>query len=199
MKIVIIMFCLFSLNIVLSQITIQQDTTVIYNSEAKFEFERWNNSRRKKLKSGKGIEVNLNAGDSTYIIYGSLYEANQNSIQIEPLWENIKLDTSEFYYSSITNHFENSLATIPIQNINSLKYDANYVIIPFSIAYLSLISATIVAPLVSIDKNSPNNFNSKRFKSIILPSLIGAGIGFTIGYALKGGKNRFKLKPTLLN
>lgn len=44
----------------------------------------------------------------------------------------------------------------------------------------SLLSALIVAPLASIDKSQPNNFNSKRYISIVKPSLIGIGIGIAL-------------------
>lgn len=199
MKFIISVLSIFCVKLVISQITIQYDTVVSHNSETKYEFERWNNSHKKKLKSGKGIKIEMKEGDSTHVIYGRLYEVTDNSISIVPSWERIKVDTNEFHYSKITNNFVNSLATIATKNINSIRHDAKYVMIPFSIGFLSMISATVVAPLVSIDKNSPNNFNSKRYKSIVLPSLIGVGAGFSLGYILGGGKNRFKLKPTLVN
>ena len=199
MKFILSLSLLLFAQIVMSQITIEKDTLIVFETKQKFEFERWKNTTKKKLKAGKGIEVVLKEGDSSHTIYGFLSDANERSLRIVPQWEIISFDTCDFLSSSTTYYFENSLATIPVNNIKSLEYDANYPLIPYSLGYLSLITATVVAPLVSIDKNSPNKFNSQRYKSIVFPSLIGAGIGFTIGYSLSGGKNRFKLKPTSLN
>lgn len=199
MKLLIQILFLLSVNNLIGQIAVHCDTTVVFNGDVKFEFEKWKGSGTKILKTAKGLTLDIRTGDTVHQLYGALYDVDGVNIKIIPRWEIINIDTNEFISSSKTVTYKNCITTIPIQNIQSLKYDANYNIIPASIGWASLFSALIVAPVVSIDRNSPNNFNTKRYQSILFSSLIGAGAGFACYYIINGGKNKFKLKPKLIN
>ena len=57
MKLGLILFCLLCVKSGYTQIRVHTDTFVVYESISKYEFEKWNNHKTKKLKTGKGIEV----------------------------------------------------------------------------------------------------------------------------------------------
>lgn len=176
-----------------SQVTIEKDTSVIIDSQIKYKFERLNNSRTKKLKQGHDVNIKLCSGDTSFYILGSFYEANDSVLKILPRYQR-HYDTGGY-----SIHFEQGIAAIPVESIQTLKYTNNSNMVPLIFAEISLITGLFVAPLASIDKNSPRNFNTKKYKTIVFSSLIGVGAGVAFTFILGGGKNRFYLKPKVLN
>lgn len=197
LKFLIILFVLIN-TALFAQIITTQDTVVIPNNHIYFKFEKLNNTRTKNIRSGRYVSIDLLAGDSTHIIAGSLFEADSSFIKVIPSWEFTELIKTNFQTSTTIDH-ENSLTTIPIKNIKSLEYTKEFEVAPFALSGLGALTAFIVAPLVSINKNSPNNFNSKRYTSIVIPSLIFSGVSLTLGYIIQGGSEKYKFKPTLIN
>ncbi len=163
----------------------------------KYQLERYNNERAKTIRQGREITVYLKNEDTLHALYGELVNVSDKEVVLSTFQER-KLVNEEYDY------FEQSLAfeeikclTIPISTIESLEYDNWYNGYLNLFAGLSGVSALLVAPLVSIDKDQPNRFNSQRYKNIVVPSLICLGAGVSLAIILEAGENRFKLKPKL--
>lgn len=107
MKFILHLVFIINVSLSLAQVQIENDTILVFDHHEKFKFEKFNNSKTKKLKQGKGITLDLTQGDSIHSIYGLLYESNDSYIKIDPYWEQINFDTTNFR-SKVTYEFDNS-------------------------------------------------------------------------------------------
>lgn len=151
----------------------------------KFEFENYKNGRLRKIKSGSPIDVYLNAEDTIHIQYGGLLGLNDTILTLE-LWdEDLEIYSANSYYIESTSfYYTPKTIAIPASTIKYITYESRAASMSYGIAGLSLITAVIIAPLASIDRDEPHNFNTKRYSKIMKPALLGLGIGLTLSYTL---------------
>ena len=115
------------------------------------------------------------------------------------------MDYEQFWRNSEDNFYEESFTydtlkrtSIPISSIDYIQLDNGFLPGFLSDGFavtgvVSVLTTLFVAPLVSIDKDSPYRFNSKRYTRIVIPALIGSVVGWT-AYGLLGKHNGKKLK-----
>lgn len=154
----------------------------IPRNKQKFEFEKYNNGKIKKLKQGTYIEVVSYNKDTTHIQSGDLIDLNDSLLIINMSFEDFKLVKENFTFSKYFIYETPYKTSIPINSIDYLSYESKGLFVFASLGGVSLFTALIIAPLVSIDRSAPNNFNSKRYTSIMRPALIGTAVGLTIGF-----------------
>lgn len=163
----------------------------------KYRLERYNSERTKQLFQGRTITVNMADEDTVHTYYGSLVNISNTELVLST-YQETKSYSDEFHTLEESFDYEESeCMTIPVQTIESLYYSPWYSGYSNLITALGGISALFVAPLASIDKDYPYHFNTKRYTSIVVPSLLGVGAGIVLSITLEAGENRFKLKPKL--
>ena len=190
MRQIIYIFLLFSNLVVLSQ---EPDTL---NTKQKFKFEKYNNGRIKKLKKGSYIEVVSYNKDTSHIQSGDLLDLNDSLLTIDICFEDFKIDKDNYTFNENFIYETPYKISIPINSIDYLSHPSNGYVVFSSIGAVSLLTTLIIAPLASIDRSEPNNFNGKRYTNIMRPALIGTAIGLTISYTF-GADGMIKLKlPT---
>ncbi|GIV40843.1 MAG: hypothetical protein KatS3mg034_0153 [Vicingaceae bacterium] len=176
MRLIVLTYLLFVVIYVFSQ---ESD---IPRNKQKFEFEKYNNGKIKKLKQGTYIEVVSYNKDTTHIQSGDLIDLNDSLLIINMSFEDFKLVKENFTFSKYFIYETPYKTSIPINSIDYLSYESKGLFVFASLGGVSLFTALIIAPLVSIDRSAPNNFNSKRYTSIMRPALIGTAVGLTIGF-----------------
>lgn len=178
----------------------QSDTTSNLSGpdkSIKYRLERFGNERTKLLSQGRSITVNMEAEDTVHTYYGNLVNISNSELVLSTFQET-KSYSDEFHtLEESFDYQESECMTIPIQNIESLSYNPWYSGYSNLLIGLASVSALFVAPLASIDKDYPYHFNTKRYTSIVVPSLLGVGTGIVLSITLEAGENRFKLKPKL--
>jgi hypothetical protein len=163
----------------------------------KYPMERYKNERIKNIRQGREIRVYLKNEDTLHTLYGELVNVSDEEVVLSTFEERKLMDYENNYFEQSFVYEESKCLTIPVSTIESLEYDNWYNGYVNLFAGLSGVSALLVAPLVSIDKDQPNRFNSQRYKNIVVPSLICLGAGVSLAIILEAGENRFKLKPKL--
>lgn len=163
----------------------------------KYPLERYKNERVKNIRQGREIRVYLKNEDTLHTLYGELVNVSDEEVVLSTFEERKLMDYENNYFEQSFVFEESKCLTIPVGTIESLEYDSWYNGYVNLFAGLSGVSALLVAPLVSIDKDQPNRFNSQRYKNIVVPSLICLGAGVSLAIILEAGENRFKLKPKL--
>ena len=162
----------------------------------KFEFEKYNNGKIKKLKQGSYMEVVSYNKDTTHIQSGDLIDLNDSLLIIEMSFEDFKMDKENYTFSENFVYETPYKTSIPINSIDYVSYESKGSFVFASLGGVSLLTALIIAPLASIDRSAPNNFNSNRYTSIMGPALIGTAVGLTVYYII-GSDTIIKLKlPT---
>lgn len=178
----------------------QSDTTSNLSGpdkSIKYRLERFGNERTKSLSQGRSITVNMEGEDTVHTYYGNLVNISNSELVLSTFQET-KSYSDEFHtLEESFDYQESECMTIPIQNIESLSYNPWYSGYSNLLIGLASVSALFVAPLASIDKDYPYHFNTKRYTSIVVPSLLGVGTGIVLSITLEAGENRFKLKPKL--
>ena len=163
----------------------------------KYSLERYKSERVKKIRQGREIRVYLKNEDTLHSLYGQLVNVSYKEV-ILSAYEERKLVDGEFnYFEQSFVYEETRCLTLPVGTIESLEYDNWYNGYINLFAGLSGVSALLVAPLVSIDKDYPNHFNTQRYKNVVVPSLICLGSSLSLAIILEAGENIFKLKPRL--
>jgi hypothetical protein len=196
MKTIALLFTLWSLTS-FGQINVINDTLVAFNTSNKFRFERLNKSSSKKVKAGKGISINLSIGDTNVTAYGLLLNANNKNITIIPDWKTINVKRKNYNFNE-NFYYKESIMIIDLTNVKSIQYDSNSSILIGILGTVSASSALVISPIASIDKNSPNNFNTVRYKTLVFGSLISTAVCI-IAYKLDAKiKNKYLLKPKLI-
>ncbi len=192
-----ILFCLLCLGFFSYS---QESDTINYNQ--KFEFKKYKNGKIKKVKSGTYITVYLDTQDTTHSQSGYLLNVRDSVLTVNMYHEQFSMDhysdTEENSYRVDYTYDTFKRISIPIGSIDYLQLDHGFLPGRLSDVFavtgvISALTALFIAPLVSIDKNSPYNFNSKRYTRVIVPALIGTAVGWTV-YATIGRNRGTKLK-----
>ena len=157
--------------------------------EKKYNYlEKLRNGKLVKVKSNSSLTYYLQDSDTVEYLKGELLFIDVDSIYVAKEYESRTLYNSEIDYYRTKNYSYPIGETLAKKNILYVIEDKGYgVKISFAtISALGLLSALIVAPLASIDKKSPENFNVNRYKIIALSSLIVSGISLTISLSIPG-------------
>jgi hypothetical protein len=192
MKISSIAFIFFSVCFVATQ-SFAQDADKP-KTVKKYEFQKFHNNRIKKLKQGRYLDVYLNSNDTTHTQNGDLIDLNDSVLTIEMSSESFSVETDNHSFSE-DFYSKDTIIHIPINTIKHLRYEAKGTLIGPVTSSVSLFTALILAPLISIDRSQPNNFNSKRYTTVVIPALIGAGVGLTLSFTI-GFNTKLKIKTT---
>ncbi len=196
MKTITLLFSFWCLSS-FAQITVLNDTTVLGNKTNKFVFERLNKSSTKTISGGKGVLIKLTIGDTIVSTYGWLVDANNESIFINPIWKVNSLQKENYNFTESFN-YNNSLMIINLDSIKSIQYDYNFNFFFDIMGALSLTTTLIASPIIAIDKNSPNNFNVNRYKTITFSSLASSVFFITLSFIINNRENAYLLKPKLI-
>jgi hypothetical protein len=178
-----------------AQIAMDCDSNLVSLPPEKIELQRLYSHRTKKLDRFQSISIMLKAEDSLHQLNGSLLDVKSNYVLIEPTSEYWSYYSDEVDFNKTLYYWENCQAAVPIAEIEYLHYTSRAKNASLFLTFFSLASATIVAPLASIDKNAPNHFNTKRYTTILFSSLIGTGVGITFFITQSSSLKRFKLRP----
>lgn len=163
----------------------------------KYPLERYRNERVKNIRQGREIRVYLKNEDTLHTLWGQLVNVSDEEVVLSTYEERKLVNDENNYFEQSFVFEESKCLTLPVSTIESLEYDNWYNGYINLFAGLSGVSALLVAPLVSIDKDYPNHFNSQRYKNVVVPSLICLGSSLSLAIILEAGENRFKLKPRL--
>lgn len=163
----------------------------------KYPLERYKNERVKNIRQGREIRVYLKNEDTLHTLWGQLVNVSDEEVVLSTYEERKLVNDENNYFEQSFVFEESECLTLPVSTIESLEYDNWYNGYINLFAGLSGVSALFVAPLVSIDKDYPNHFNSQRYKNVVVPSLICLGSSLSLAIILEAGENRFKLKPRL--
>jgi hypothetical protein len=196
MKIIAFLLLFISLNC-LGQISILKDTSVSVNKTTKFVFERFNKTSTKKIPMGKGVTINLTIGDTTVTAFGLLIDVDTETITINPVWKVKSIKRNNFKCTENLD-YHNSLMTFDLNNVKSIKYNPSFILFLSALGVTSIGSALIASPIIAIDKNSQNNFNVNRYKTVVFSSLASTVFFLTVTIISDNRKDAYKLKPKLI-
>ncbi len=172
-------------------------------SQAKYLFHKINKQNSFNLKEGKGIDVylldsitkvgnNLYEFKSKHYLGGSFKELNDSSFVFIKNYEELEISNLDSSFQQTIRFPKEEITYLPIDKIKYIEYYQNGGDIFNAIGGISLLSAIIIAPLVSINY-SKGTFNSDRYFSIVKPSLIGLAIGLPLSYPFTS--KRLVIKP----
>lgn len=178
--------------IVLTFDVYSQDDDVIYTKE-KYEFERYFSNGTKRLKSGKSIEVVLNDKDTFHSQSGYLIGVKDSFLILNMDYEYFQLQRKNYSFNESFEYENSKQQVISFESIKYVEYEPNASFVFGALGGVSLFTALFIAPLVSIDKKWPNNFNSKRYVTVLGSALIGAVVGTTV-FVCIGTDKRVKPK-----
>ena len=151
------------------------------------------NGKEKMVKYSKIDQFNFNEPeeddlDYSYQFYsGGLVKESVDSLFIRP-------DSYSYYRSYLTEGVDSTISIdenyyefdynigISKKNISTLTYTPNAKFFGFGFAYISLMSAMMVAPLVSLKYFNKGTFNTERYLNVAKFSLLGvaAGVSFSL-------------------
>lgn len=159
----------------------------------KIEFEKYHSGKTKKLKQGHFLEVVLSNKDTSHVQSGELIGLNDSFLIIDLSYEELNLDKENYTFRESFHYETPTKIFIPIHSIERLSYESKGSMVFAAIGSISMLTALFIAPIASIDKSEPNNFNSKRYTNLIKPALIGTAIGLTVYYTF-GTDTMIKIK-----
>lgn len=185
-----------------TEVFTQNDSIAIKNKKKKkkFEFELIDYKKTKKLKEGKYIHIRSFIGDTTIHQEGNLISLSSDSIFLDITSETIKIgDEKNLENEIVEYHIKQFLFTeskgfgVPISKNHEISYNSTAYDISGTLLVGSFFSIVVVAPLISINKSKPHNFNTKRYVEVVKYSFFAAAISYT--FTIVSTSPKLKAKP----
>jgi hypothetical protein len=168
--------CIFLLFINVSDVLLAQEIDTL--SQSKFQLVRKYSGRPIKMNEFREFTVRIQKSDSTYtILDGSISGLKDSTLLMNVTSEYHRLFTTNYRRTEEFFYDEEKFQKVPIQQIRNVNYESDGTRLCAALITLSLVSAFIVAPLVSIDYKAQDGFNSFRNRRIRNISLGGAALG----------------------
>lgn len=198
LSILILSFLFFSFNNAVAQ----EDSATSKHKKKKFEFELLDYKKTKKLKEGKYIHVRSFIGDTIIHHEGNLTNLSNDSIFLDITSEamligeeKITRSKTTLYHSKVYPRNHNKNFGVPILPNQEISYNSTMYDISGTLLVSSFFSGFIVAPLISINKSKPDNFDTKRYVNVVKYSFFSAAFFFTITIITDSPK--LKAKPKI--
>ncbi len=158
------------------------------------EFERFDNNKLKTIKSGEDLQIYLNKKDTTIVQHGKLVYLDDSLLTINLTSEYFEVEKKDYTFNKSYMFDSQNRVSIPIQTIDYLTYQPKGSSLLNSVKALAFVTAVLVAPLASYDKNEPYNFNTKRYKTILGSSII-VGLVIIPFDRATGYDKKIRIKP----
>lgn len=183
-----------------SNVVAQKDSVSTKHKKKKFEFDLLEYEKTKKLKEGKYIHVKSFVGDSIIFHEGNLTNLSNDSIFLDIMTEKIVIGDEnkvgeQLIHYQIKEFPENEKMGIPIIKNQEITYYSTAYNISASFFIGSILSGVILAPLVSINKSKPHNFNTKRYVDVVKYSFLSAAV--FCSFTIITTSPKLKAKPNL--
>ncbi len=191
---------LFILFFPFSDVVAQEDSTTAKHKKQKFEFELLDYKKTKKLKEGKYIHVRSFIGDTIIHHEGNLTNLSNDSIFLDLTSETIMIGYEKNreneivqYHIKEFSYVESKSFGVPIMKNQEISYNSTMYDISGTLCISSLLSMVLVAPLISINKSKPHNFNTKRYVDVVKYSFFSAA--FFYSFTIITDSPKLKAKP----
>jgi hypothetical protein len=153
---------------------------------------KFETAKEKKIKNNRFVNVTL---DENHWLSGQIVSKTDSFLFITYNYETVIEENDSI--RKITNYDvvdydSESCVGLNLNDIDYIDYDTQVGWISASIGSLSLLTALIVAPLVSYGYKS-GEFNSERYLNIMKYSLPTAAVGFSLYFAF--GNRKFSVRP----
>ncbi len=166
---------------------------LISQKKEKLELE---NLRGKKVyvKPGSDFTLTYEKGDTLYNINGFIDSISSDSIYFNKWYESkqvFQIEKNIHKETMIDIEYVDAESEVFTRSkkYNLYQNQGLGVKIGFGIAAgVGLFSTLVVAPLASIDKNSPYNFNARRYQTIVYSSLIFTGATLVVSLSIPSGR-----------
>lgn len=169
----------------------------VNSNQKAFTFQKLNSNKLRSFKQGTYLGFVIkdtchtnNCEEKFNRVQGKLISASDSGIVIDVTYQ----ETKTYYHDSIVETklyadfvpIENKKFRILISNdkIKYIEYQPKSSVLTGIIGSTALLTATIIAPITSI-KYSTGTFNSTKYFSIVVPSLITSTISFATYFALE--------------
>ncbi len=196
LSILILSFLFFSFNNTVAQ----EDSATSKHKKKKFEFELLDYKKTKKLKEGKYIHVRSFIGDTIIHHEGNLTNLSNDSIFLDITSETIMIgdennreDEIIQYHVKEFPYVESKSFGVPILKNQEISYNSTMYDISGTLLVSSFFSGFIVAPLISINKSKPDNFDTKRYVNVVKYSFFSAALSYT--FTIITSSPKLKAKP----
>lgn len=162
-----------------------------------FNFQMVGNERMRGLKRGRRLTLKMRSQgsgslDTTFTITGNLRHRFDSTLLLSTTTMDQRIDGNGFLENTKTHFSPSKTKRIEMREIRELSYQPRISHV-FRVLCFSSIAGTVLAPVFSIDKRYPNNFNSDLFIKLSISgwaSSIAFGIGWT-----STDKRKIRLPP----
>lgn len=183
-----------------SNVVAQKDSVSTKHKKKKFEFELLDYKKTKKLKEGKYVSVKSFVGNTIIHHHGHLIKVDKDSIFLNIMTEKIVIGDEnkmgeQLIQYQIKDFPINENMSIPIINDQEITYSSTFNDISRNFFIASIFSGVVLAPLVSINKSKPHNFNTKRYVDVVKYSFFSATLFYT--FTIITTSPKLKAKPNL--
>ena len=162
-----------------------------------YSFQKIRNQKTSYVKSGSSLHVQMK-DSSDHSRSGNLISMNDSVLVFDMYTESISVSTDDYDFNSDYYYTDGKTTELRLSDIDYVYRERAIRNFPPIFTVFSLIAATVVSPILAIDKNSPNNFNTQRYTTLLKGSAILIGTGITMQIILGHNSDyRFRLKPAL--
>ena len=149
-------------------------------------------AKERKIKKNRFVKVTL---DENHWFSGQIISKSDSFLYITYNYETLIEENDSI--TKVTNYDvidydSESCVGLNLNDIDYVDYETQFGLVSATVGSLSLLTALVVAPLVSYGYKS-GEFNSDRYLNIMKYSLPTAAVGFSLYFAF--GNRKFSIRP----